>query len=106
MPPDGGRNRLESVILLFLVLALLVGDTAAGLARGLAGRLAFAAAAVLRALAQITGVQGLNMFHDHNPPSKDFILYFITHPVCASMRAPFFFAAVDGAPGVLIIESH
>ena len=49
--------------LLILVLALLVGDAAAGLASRLAGGLAFAAAAVLGALAQIAGLDGLNMLH-------------------------------------------
>ena len=48
---------------LLRVFALLVRNAAAGLARGLAGRLAFAAAAVLRALAEIAGLQGLDMFH-------------------------------------------
>ena len=49
--------------LLILVLALLVGDAAAGLAGRLAGSLALAAAAVLGALAQIAGLDGLNMLH-------------------------------------------
>ena len=39
-----------------VVFALLVGDTAAGLAGGLAGGLAFAAATLLYALAQVTGL--------------------------------------------------
>ena len=52
--------------LLFLVLALLIGDTAAGLAGRLAGSLALAAAAVLCALAQIAGLNGLDMLHDSN----------------------------------------
>ena len=51
---------------LLLALALLIGDAAAGLAGGLAGSLAFAATAILRALAQIAGLNGLNMFHDNN----------------------------------------
>ena len=46
------------------VLALLVGDTAAGLASGLAGSLALAAATVLSAVAQIAGLDGLDMFHN------------------------------------------
>jgi di/tricarboxylate transporter len=59
------RRRLDGVrCLLVLVLALLVGDAAAGLAGGLAGGLALAAAAVLGALAQRTGLQGLDSFHD------------------------------------------
>ena len=49
--------------LLILVLALLVGDAAAGLAGGLAGGLALAAAAVLGALAQGTGLKGRDSFH-------------------------------------------
>ena len=62
--------------LVFLpVLALLIGDTAAGLAGRLAGRLAFSATAVLCAFAQITGVQCLNMLHLDYPPGSDFRLY-------------------------------
>ena len=52
--------------LLFLALALLIGDTAAGLAGRLAGSLALAAATVLCALAQIAGLNGLDMLHDSN----------------------------------------
>jgi hypothetical protein len=52
--------------LLALVLASLVGDAAAGLASGLAGSLALAAAAVDSTLAQVTGLDGLNMFHNGN----------------------------------------
>jgi len=47
-----------------LVLAGLVGNTAAGLACALAGSLALAAAAVDSALCHITGIQGHDMFHD------------------------------------------
>jgi hypothetical protein len=46
------------------VLALLVGHAAAGLASGLAGSLALAAAAVLGALAHVAGLQSLDSFHD------------------------------------------
>ena len=53
----------QKISLLILVLALLVGDAAAGLAGRLAGGLALAAAAVLGALAQIAGLDGLNMLH-------------------------------------------
>jgi hypothetical protein len=53
-----------------LALALLIGDTAAGLASRLAGSLALAAAAVLSALAQVAGLDGLDMFHDSNLHKK------------------------------------
>ena len=50
--------------LLILVLALLVGDAAAGLAGRLAGSLALAAAAVLGAVAQATSLESLDSFHN------------------------------------------
>ena len=46
-----------------LALALLVSNTAAGLASRLAGSLALAATAVLCAVAQITGLDSLDMLH-------------------------------------------
>ena len=48
------------LLALLAVLALLVGDAAAGLASGLARGLALAAAAVLGALAQVAGLKGLD----------------------------------------------
>ena len=50
----------------FLLLALLVCNAAAGLASRLAGGLALAAATVLSALAQVTGFQSLDSFHNSN----------------------------------------
>ena len=50
--------------LLILVLALLVGDAAAGLAGRLAGGLALTAAAVLGAVAQATSLESLDSFHN------------------------------------------
>ena len=50
-------------LFLFFVLALLICDTAAGLASRLARGLALAATAVLCAVAQVTGLQGFDMFH-------------------------------------------
>ena len=52
-----------SLLALLGVFALLVGDTAAGLAGRLAGSLALAAAAVLGALTQVTGFQSLDVLH-------------------------------------------
>ena len=57
--------RRESVVLCS-VFALLVSNSAAGLASGLAGCLAFAAAAVLLACAEIAGLDGLDVFHIMN----------------------------------------
>ena len=65
---------------LFLgVLALLVSDTAAGLASRLARGLAFAATAVLCAFAKVTSFNGLDMFHNRKPPSNKFTPYIIAH---------------------------
>ena len=58
MPPAGGIFTF-----LLLILALLIGNTAAGLAGRLAGSLALTAAAVLGAVTQIAGFNGDNMFH-------------------------------------------
>ena len=46
-----------------LLFALLIGDGARGLAGGLAGSLAFAAAALSRRGFEILLVHGLNVFH-------------------------------------------
>ena len=65
MPPDGGI--FTKKLLAFLgVFALLVSNTAAGLASGLAGSLAFAATAVLCALAEVASLNGFDMLHDEN----------------------------------------
>ena len=64
MPP-GRRHSVVQLLAFLVALALLIGNAAARLARGLARGLALAAAAVLRAGAQITGFKRLNMFHDH-----------------------------------------
>ncbi len=54
------------LLALFGAFALLVSDTAAGLASRLAGSLALAAAAVLGALAQVAGFDSLDMLHGIN----------------------------------------
>ena len=59
---------------MILLLALLICDTAAGLASGLAGSLAFAAAAIFGALTQIAGFDGLNVFHNGNLHIKKFAI--------------------------------
>ena len=65
MPPGRGGIIVSSTRLLaFLLFASLIGNTAAGLAGRLAGSLALAAAAVLGAVAQVSGLQGLNVAHN------------------------------------------
>ena len=49
--------------LLVAVLALLVSHAAGGLASGLAGSLALAAAALLGALTKITSLDSINVLH-------------------------------------------
>ena len=51
------------LLALFCALALLIRNTAAGLAGGLARGLALAAATVLSGVAQIAGLDSLDMFH-------------------------------------------
>ena len=61
------RGSLFALFVVFAcVLALLICDAAAGFASGLAGCLAFAAAAVFRAVTQIACFDCLDMLHDHN----------------------------------------
>jgi hypothetical protein len=49
--------------LLLLVFALLIGNTARGLASRLTRGLAFAATAILCTLCEVTGFNGLDSFH-------------------------------------------
>ena len=92
MLPDGGI--FTKKLLAFLgVFALLVSNTAAGLASGLAGSLAFAATAVLCAFAKVTSFNGLDMFHDRKPPSNKFTPYIIAH----------FFAKVNKKAKILCV---
>ena len=69
MPPaSDGIFYWQNLVL--LALAGLVSNTAAGLASGLARSLALAAAALDCALAQVTGFQSLNSFHNSTLQSK------------------------------------
>ena len=63
MPPETAAFLRLQLLAFLSVFAVLVCDTAAGLASGLARGLAFAAAAVLCALAEVAGVQSFDMFH-------------------------------------------
>ena len=62
------RQASFGLLAFLLVLALLICNTAAGLAGRLARGLAFAAAAVLRALAKVAGFESLNVLHRILPP--------------------------------------
>ena len=75
MPPKPAAFRYVQL----LILAGLVGNAAAGLAGRLAGSLAFAATAILRAITQIAGLDGLNMFHGYNL-HKNVLFNVITFP--------------------------
>ena len=59
---------------LLLILALLIGNAAAGLAGRLAGGLALAAAAVLCALAQVLGFQSLDLHIGYLPIKNIFCI--------------------------------
>ena len=54
-------------------LALLVCNTAAGLASRLAGGLALATATVLSAVAQVTGLDSSDVFHNFHLPFRIFV---------------------------------
>ena len=55
----------KKLLALLVALALLVSDAAAGLACRLAGGLALAASAVACAVAKISRLNGLNVFHSN-----------------------------------------
>ena len=63
MPPVWAAFSKVHQELLLGVFALLVSDAAAGLASGLARSLAFAAATVLCAVAEVASFESLDMFH-------------------------------------------
>ena len=63
--------------LLFLAFALLVCNTAAGLASRLAGSLAFAAAAVLCGLAEVLGCESLDVLDRYVLQKMFFTVYHI-----------------------------
>ena len=70
------RSLIGKKLLLFLVLALLVSDAAAGLASGLARGLALTAATVLCALAKVTSLDSFDMLH-YSILQRNFFYYAI-----------------------------
>ena len=69
------RRHFRLLFAVLLVFALLVCDAAARFAGGLAGSLAFAAAALLGAFAKVLGFQCLNGLHKLYPPNlRTFVL--------------------------------
>ena len=79
MPPESAAFRYVQLLAFLGALALLICDTAAGLAGRLAGSLALAATAVLCAVTQITSFKSLNMFHSGNL-QKNVHFYVSTFP--------------------------
>ena len=71
--------QLLALLALLGALALLVGNTAAGLASGLARGLALAAAALLGALAEVAGLDGLNVLLHDGYLHKNSTLYYSTN---------------------------
>ena len=82
MPPVGGI--FTKLFLLLGLLALLIGNAAAGLAGGLARSLALAAAAGLGALAEVAGLQSLDMLHWFSLPDLlgVMVYYTVFHEGC------------------------
>ena len=73
MPPAAAFLQFQ-----LLIFALLIGNTAAGLAGRLAGGLALTAAAILGAFAQVAGLKGLDVFHNFTFYNIFKWYYFIT----------------------------
>ena len=82
MPPFGGicysEGKLLALFACLCAFALLVSDTAAGLASGLARGLALAATTVLCACAKVTCLNSLDVFHD-GYLHKVFTVYYIIY---------------------------
>ncbi len=80
MPPIAAAPKQKPLLLFAgLVLALLVGDSAAGFAGGLAGSLAFAATTVFRAFAKAAGIQCFDHLHGislRRTPKKTGVYFF------------------------------
>ena len=69
MPPEQAAFSMLQLFACLVALALLVCNTAAGLASRLAGSLALAASAVLSALAKVLSFNSLDVLHNL-PPNK------------------------------------
>ena len=92
MPPYTAAflTRLSADFLLaFLILALLISYAAAGLASRLARGLAFAASAVLCAVAKVSCFNGLDMFHGNASKIILLIKYITTYSACQEKEISF-----------------
>ena len=69
MPPEQATSSILQLFAFLFAFALLICNTAAGLASRLAGSLALAASAVIRALAKILRFNSLDVLHNL-PPNK------------------------------------
>ena len=74
MPPKQAAFSILQLFAFLFAFTLLICNTAAGLASRLAGSLALAAAALLGALAEVAGLNGLDVLHDGYLHKKFFIL--------------------------------
>ena len=85
-----------SLVILLCILALLICNSAAGLASRLAGSLAFAATAVLCALAKILGFDSSNVFHNNTSVFKfyHYVIHCITHFAKMQYKFAIFFKKV------------
>jgi len=68
MPPKKAAFKCIGLFVVLFALALLICDTAAGLASRLAGGLALAATAVLSALAKVLCIKSFDTLHYQHPP--------------------------------------
>ena len=68
-------------LVLLCVLALLICNTAAGLASRLAGSLALAASALFCALAKVTGLDSLDMLHNSTSKKSSYKFYHFIPPM-------------------------
>ena len=66
MPPKPAAFQNLQLLAFLSAFALLIGNTAAGLASRLAGSLTFAATAILRTVTQVASLNGFYVFHNNN----------------------------------------
>ena len=81
MPPEQATFSILQLFAFLLAFALLICNTAAGLASGLAGSLALAASAVLNGSLEITGIDSTNSLHCKIPPFRYNLIHHIVYMI-------------------------